>query len=126
MNKTIVLDTLAAFVETGDVDVVARALGDDFVHHRPGPVTLSKQEWLAAVRAAREPLKGMEVTVDQVLADGDHVVVHSLRRLPGTGAAIAVVEIWRLAGGLIVEGWEIIEPLDQVGAHLEWWAQPAM
>ncbi|XVV14403.1 nuclear transport factor 2 family protein [Actinoplanes sp. CA-131856] len=123
-NKSIVERTLTGFVETGDVDVVARALSDDFRHHRPGPITSTKQEWLAALGKAQAPLAGMRVTITHLLADGDHVVVHSRRGLPAGGAEIAVIEIWRLADGLIVEGWELIEPLSHVPANLEWWAQP--
>ncbi|XVU27198.1 nuclear transport factor 2 family protein [Actinoplanes sp. CA-054009] len=122
--KSIVQRTLTDFVETGDVDVVARALSDDFRHHRPGPITSTKQEWLAALRRAQPPLAGMRVSITHLLADGDHVIVHSQRRLPTTGAEIAVIEIWRLSGGLIAEGWELIEPLSHVPANLEWWAQP--
>ncbi|SNY33622.1 hypothetical protein SAMN05421748_104164 [Paractinoplanes atraurantiacus] len=67
----------------------------------------------------------MRVAITHLLADGDHVIVHSQRRLPATGAEIAVIEMWRLDGGLIAEGWELIEPLSHVPADLAWWAQPA-
>ncbi len=40
-----------------------------------------------------------------MLADGDHVVMHSRRRLPHAGAEIAVVDIWWIEGGRIAEGW---------------------
>ncbi|MCZ7423552.1 MULTISPECIES: nuclear transport factor 2 family protein [unclassified Micromonospora] len=120
-NKNIVQRALAGLIETGDVDALAQSLSDDFVHHRPGPISSTKREWLAAVRAALVPLAGMRVEIHQILADGDHVVVYSRRWLPDTGPEIAVVDIWRVAGGLIAEGWEIIEPVAQVAANLVWW-----
>ncbi|MEG3632663.1 nuclear transport factor 2 family protein [Micromonospora palythoicola] len=123
-NKNIVQRALAGLIETGDVDALARSLSDDFVHHRPGPISSTKGEWLAAVRAALVPLAGMRVEIHQVLADGDHVVVYSRRWLPDAGPEIAVVDIWRVADGLITEGWEIIEPVAQVAANLVWW-EPA-
>ncbi len=123
-NKSIVQRALAGLIETGDVDALARFLSDDFVHHRPGSTTSTKVEWLAAVRAALVPLAGMQVEIHQVLADGDHVVMYSRRRLPGAGPEIAVVDIWRIDDGLIAEAWEIIEPVAQVAANLTWW-EPA-
>ncbi|WFE43523.1 nuclear transport factor 2 family protein [Verrucosispora sp. WMMD1129] len=121
-NKTIVQRALAGLIETGDVDALAQLLKDDFVHHRPGSITSTKREWLAAVRAALVSLADMRVEIHQVLADGDHVVVYSRRWLPDAGPEIAVVDIWRIDDGLVAEGWEIIEPVAQVAANLTWWA----
>ncbi|MFG6196958.1 nuclear transport factor 2 family protein [Nonomuraea sp. JJY05] len=120
-NKSIVQRALTALVATGDVDALAPLLSEDFVHHRPGPTSSTKAEWLAAVRAALVPLAGMQVEIHHVLADGDHVVMYSRRRLPGAEPGIAVVDIWRLDDGLIAEAWEIIEPVSQVAANLVWW-----
>lgn len=124
-NKTIVQRALAGLIETGDVDALARFLRDDFVHHRPGSTTSTKQGWLAAVRTALVPLAGMQVEIHQVLADGDRVVVHSRRWLPDGGPEIVVVDIWRLDDGLIAEGWEIIEPVAQVAVNQVWWNPPS-
>ncbi|RSM35905.1 hypothetical protein DMB66_60340, partial [Actinoplanes sp. ATCC 53533] len=115
---------LAGLIETGDVDALAPFLSDDFVHHRPGSTTSTKAEWLAAVRAALVQLAGMQIEIHQVLADGDRVVMYSRRWLPDAGPEIAVVDIWRIDGGLIAEAWEIIEPVAQVAANLVWW-EPA-
>lgn len=120
-NKSIVQRALAGLIETGDVDALAQFLSDDFIHHRPGSVTSTKAEWLAAVRAALVPLAGMQIEIHQVIAGGDHVVVYSRRWLPDAGPEIAVVDIWRIDDGLIAEGWEIIEPVAQVAANLVWW-----
>ncbi|MFG1800484.1 nuclear transport factor 2 family protein [Micromonospora carbonacea] len=123
-HKGIVQRALAGLIETGDVEALAQVLSGDFVHHRPGSTPSTRTEWLAAVRAALAPIAGMQVEIHQVLADGDHVVVHSRRWLPDAGPEITVVDIWRIADGLIAEGWEIIEPTAQVAANLAWW-EPA-
>ncbi|MFI6923326.1 nuclear transport factor 2 family protein [Nonomuraea spiralis] len=121
-NKAIVQRALTELVGTGDVDALAPLLSDGFVHHRPDSTASTKAEWLDAVRAALVPLAGMAVEIDHVLADGDHVVMHSRRRAPGGGPEIVVVDIWRLDDGLITEAWEIIEPVSQAAANLTWWA----
>ncbi|WP_240809309.1 nuclear transport factor 2 family protein [Microbispora catharanthi] len=123
-NRSIVRQALEALIATGDVDALASSLSDDFVHHRPD-ATRTKADWLAAVRGALVPLAGMQVEIRHVLADGDHVVMHSRRRLPAAGPEIAVVDIWRLDDGLIAEAWEIIEPVAEATAHLTWWEGPS-
>ncbi|RKS05032.1 putative SnoaL-like aldol condensation-catalyzing enzyme [Nocardiopsis sp. Huas11] len=123
-NKSIVERALAELLGTGDVDALAPFLSDAFIHHRPDATVSTKAEWLAAVRTALAPLAGMHVEVRHVLAEGDHVVMHSRRRLPEGGPEITVVDIWRLEKGLIAEAWEIIEPTAQTAANLVWW-EPA-
>ncbi|MEU8801757.1 nuclear transport factor 2 family protein [Spirillospora sp. NPDC048819] len=122
-NKSIVQRALAELIEAGSVDALDPLLSDGFVHHRPDSTSSTKAEWLAAVNAALTPLAGMQVEVHHLLADGDHVVMHSRRRLPG-GPEITVVDIWRFDDGLIAECWEIIEPAAQAAANLAWW-EPA-
>ncbi|ARX88393.1 hypothetical protein SMD44_07880 [Streptomyces alboflavus] len=102
-HKLIVQRALAQLVGTGDVDALGKVLSDDFVHHRPDATSRTKAEWLAAVRAS--PLGDMRVDVLHLLADGDHVVMHSRRHHPGTGAEITGVDIWRFDDGLIAEAW---------------------
>ncbi|WP_433226516.1 nuclear transport factor 2 family protein [Microtetraspora malaysiensis] len=120
-NKSIVQQALTALVATGDVNALAPLLSDDFLHHRPDATSKTKSEWLAAVGAALAPLAGMQVEIQHVLADGEHVVMHSRRRLPDAGPEIMVIDIWRLNDGLIAEAWEIIEPVSQAAANLTWW-----
>lgn len=123
-NKTIVQRALTGLIETGDVDDLATFLSADFLHHRPDSTASTKAEWLANVRAALVPTAGLQVEILHLLADGDRVVVHSRRRLPDAGPEIVVVDIWRIDDGLIAEGWEIIEPVAQAAANLEWWTAP--
>ncbi|WP_399892083.1 nuclear transport factor 2 family protein [Streptomyces sp. BBFR51] len=120
-TKSVVQQALAELIKTGSVDGLEPLLSDDFVHHRPDSISSTKTEWLAAVQAALIPLTDMRVEVHHLLAEGDHVVMHSRRQLPDAGPEIAVVDIWRIDDGLIAEAWEIIEPVAQAAANLVWW-----
>jgi predicted SnoaL-like aldol condensation-catalyzing enzyme len=121
-NKDIVRRALSELITTGSTAGLAPLLSDDFVHHRPDATSSTRSEWLAAVEAALTPLAGMQVEIEHLLAEGDHVVLHTRRRLPDGGPEIAVVDIWRVDGGLISEAWEIIEPVADAAANLTWWA----
>ncbi|MFG1866614.1 nuclear transport factor 2 family protein [Micromonospora arborensis] len=120
-NKTIVQRALAGLLDTGDTDMLASFLSEDFIHHRPDSTTSTKAEWLAAVGAALGPTAGMQVEILHLVADSDHVVVHSRRRLPDGGPEVVVVDVLRVADGSIAEVWEIIEPIAHAAANLAWW-----
>ncbi|RMI43617.1 nuclear transport factor 2 family protein [Streptomyces triticirhizae] len=118
-NRAVVERALAGLVTTGDVGALAPLLRDDFAHHRPEVGTRTKDEWLAGVGAL--PLAALRVEITHVVAEGDLVVMHTRRWLDGGGPGILGVDIWRLEDGLIVEGWEVIEPVADAAAHWEWW-----
>ena len=123
-NKNIIRRALTELIESGGIEAVEPLLRDDFVHHRPDATSSTKAEWLAAVQTALTPLADMQVEVLHLVAEGDHVVLHSRRRLPDGGPEIVVVDIWRIDDGLVTECWEIIEPTAQASANLTWW-EPA-
>ncbi|BCJ36990.1 hypothetical protein Athai_44930 [Actinocatenispora thailandica] len=122
-NKSIVAGALEQMVATGGTDALEPLLRDDFVHHKPDSTSSTKAEWLADVRAV--PISRLRVEILHLLADGDHVVLHTRRWLDGGGPGIAAVDVWRLDGGLIAEAWELVEPLADVAANLAWWRTDA-
>ncbi|MFC4052516.1 nuclear transport factor 2 family protein [Actinomadura syzygii] len=122
-NKSIVQQALSELLGPGGVDALAPLIRDDFLHHRPDATSSTKTEWLAAVGAALVPLADMRIEIRHVLADDDHVVMHTRRWLPESGAEVAVIDILRLDDGLIAEAWEIIEPTSHATANLSWWTE---
>jgi predicted SnoaL-like aldol condensation-catalyzing enzyme len=120
-NKQLVQQALAQLIGEGGVTALEPLLSDDFRHHRPDGLIRTKTKWLTDVGDALTPLAGMEVEVLHMLSDGDHVILHTHRRLANGGPAIAVVDILRVSGNQITEAWEVIEPLAEADGHLTWW-----
>ena len=72
----------------------------------PGVAAL--KVWLDA-RAKDSP--DARQTIHRAFADGDHVIVHiELHRWPGD-PGMAVVDIFRLEDGMIVEHWDVIQDI---------------
>ena len=107
----------------GDLGALEPVLADDFVHHRPDGSSRGRAEWVEAVRETVAGAAGVQVEVRHLLADGDHVVLHSVRRLPG-GPDVAGVDLWRFDGGRVAEAWEILEPAAEAAGHVRWWERP--
>jgi predicted SnoaL-like aldol condensation-catalyzing enzyme len=117
-NKQIIEDALSKLIQTRDAGALEPFLHAEFLHHRPDS-TSNKAQWLAAVRAV--PLADLRVDILHLLSDGAYVVMHSKRSLATGGPEIAGVDIWRVANGLIAEGWEILEPVAEAADHFVWW-----
>jgi len=115
-NKAAVL----AFYEKGlnqkDADAALKYVGDRYVQHNPnaadGPEGF--RQFIAFLRD-RYPASHSEIK--RVFTDGDYVIlhVHAVRE-PGTRGN-AIIDIFRLEGGKIVEHWDAVQPIPEKAAN---------
>lgn len=118
-NKRTIRRVFEEFVNQGKFSVVDEIYREDMVDHQPLP---GAPEGTAGVKytiaGLREGFPDLHVTIEEMSAQADHVVVHNTWRgthlgdflgLPPTGEPIEFrgVVIWRLADGLIAERWGI-------------------
>jgi predicted SnoaL-like aldol condensation-catalyzing enzyme len=107
MTKELVLNAFREFA-AGNVEVLRTVLHEDFVEHSPGNPSGRDAftDFMAASPAAKATYE-----LKRVIADDEHVVVHYLMHTPGDDRGTAVVDIWRLEDGLIVEHWDVMQPV---------------
>ena len=56
--------------------------------------------------------------IKRIFADGDHVILHShWHGLSGNPGGEAVVDIFRLEAGKVVEHWDVIQPIPETSAN---------
>jgi steroid delta-isomerase-like uncharacterized protein len=115
----------------GDVQAADEVLAEDFIEHRPapgqGPGREGHKQVLKVWRAA---FPDLTISVDDLLADGDRVVLRwsaqathrgELMGVPATGRRVTLtgIDILRIVDGRIVERWgefNSTEMLQQLGA----------
>jgi predicted SnoaL-like aldol condensation-catalyzing enzyme len=90
----------------------------DYIQHSSlaAPGVQSLKDWLDA-RKADSP--DAVQTIHRSFADGDHLIVHvHVARWPGD-LGFAVVDIFRMEGGLIAEHWDVLQevPADPVNSN---------
>lgn len=108
-NKSLVERGLASFA-AGDVEALRGLLHEDFVEHSPGNPS-GRDAFVEFIAAS--PLMASRMTVKRVIAEGDFVVVHYHATRPDDERGAAVVDIWRLVDGVIVEHWDVVQPVPE-------------
>jgi predicted SnoaL-like aldol condensation-catalyzing enzyme len=82
---------------------------EDFIEHNPRNRT-GRQALMDKFRDS--PLLDAKGEIKRVVAQNDLVVIHYQLVAPGTEPhGVAVVDIWRLEDRLIVEHWDVLQPV---------------
>jgi predicted SnoaL-like aldol condensation-catalyzing enzyme len=115
-NKKSVLEFYDKAINQKDFEAASKYLGPRYTQHNPmaadGPEGL--KGYLVFLRA-KFPNSHSEIK--RSFADGDYVIlhVHAVRE-PGTHGS-AIVDIFRLENGKIVEHWDVIQEIPEKAAN---------
>jgi predicted SnoaL-like aldol condensation-catalyzing enzyme len=115
-NKQTVLDFYEAAINQKDFQTASQYMGDRYIQHNPMAADGHEglEGFLAYLRAnypdARSEIK-------RVFAEGDFVILHAHAvRAPGERGS-AIVDIFRLDDGKVVEHWDVIQPIPEQPAN---------
>ena len=115
-NKQVVRAFYEAALNTKDAEAAARYLGPKYVQHNPSAAD-GAAGLKAFIQFLREKFPQSRNEIKRVFADGDHVIlhVHSIREPNTRGRAI--VDIFRLENGKIVEHWDAVQDIPEKAAN---------
>jgi predicted SnoaL-like aldol condensation-catalyzing enzyme len=105
-NKKIVVDFYEQGINQKDFEAAAKHLGPQYIQHNPG-VPDGIEGFKSLVKILRERAPKHRSEIKRVFADGDFVILH-VHSIPQPGAkGAAIVDIFRLENGKIVEHWDV-------------------
>lgn len=111
-NKEIVRAFYEAAINRKDFAAAAELVGARYVQHNPriADGTAGLERFVASLR---EDFPALRAEVKRLFADGDYVIghVHGVR-VPGQRGT-AIVDIFRLEAGRIVEHWDVMQPVPE-------------
>jgi predicted SnoaL-like aldol condensation-catalyzing enzyme len=115
-NKRIVLDFYQRGLLGKDFEAARQHLGPRYIQHNPlvadGPEGLR-----AFLQFLREEMPDLKSQIKRVFVDGDYVILH-VHALPESGArGVAVVDIFKLENGKIVEHWDVMQEIPEQSAN---------
>ena len=115
-NKKVVLDFYDKALNQKDFDAAAKHFGPRYIQHNPLAAD-GIEGFRKFIEFRREKFPNAKSEIKRALVDGDMVIlhVHSIRE-PGE-RGVAIVDIFRLDNGKIVEHWDVIQPIPEKAAN---------
>jgi predicted SnoaL-like aldol condensation-catalyzing enzyme len=109
-----------AFYEKGlnqkDADAALKYVGNRYVQHNPNAAD-GPEGFRQFIAFLREKYPQSHSEIRKSFVDGDFVIlhVHAVRE-PGTRGS-AIIDIFKLEGGKIVEHWDVNQPIPEAAAN---------
>lgn len=115
-NKKLVLDFYETVLNGKDADAASRYVADNYIQHNPRvPNGIAALQGF--VREMRRSVPESRSTVKRVVAEGPLVVLHSFVQRSPQDRGSALVDIFRVEAGLIVEHWDVMQPVPETAAN---------
>jgi predicted SnoaL-like aldol condensation-catalyzing enzyme len=115
-NKRTVIEFYEAAINQKDFAAATKYMGPRYTQHNPmaadGPEGLQ-----AYLQLLRDKFPKAHSEIKRAFADGDYVILHvHAVRIPGTRGS-AIVDIFKLENGKVVEHWDVIQELPEKTAN---------
>jgi predicted SnoaL-like aldol condensation-catalyzing enzyme len=115
-NRKVVAQFYELAVNKKDYEAAAKFLGPRYVQHNPN-ATDGPEGLKAYIAFLRDKFPDAHSDVVRVFADGDYVIQH-VHSVPAPGSrGNAIVNIFKLENGKIVEHWDVIQPVPEKFAN---------
>jgi len=115
-NLDLVLGMFAEVLNPMDSGAAPRFISPDYIQHNQA-VEPGREALMAFLDVIREQTPEAVHDVKRAFVDGDHVTVHyHVRRWPDD-LGWAAIDIFRVADGLIVEHWDVMQDVIEGGPN---------
>lgn len=109
-NKAIVVTFYNKALNDKDAEAAIAMMGSTYTQHN-ARIADGKEGFRQFISAFKQKYPDSHSRIVRVLAEGDYVVLHvHMVREPGTRGE-AVVDIFRLADGKVVEHWDVLQQI---------------
>ena len=109
-NKKVVLDFYQAGLVEKDFAKASKYFGPTYIQHNPFTAD-GTSGFASLLEILKSKYPDLHVDIKQVFADGNFVILHDLQKLHPSDRGTAVVDIFRLENGKIVERWDVAQEI---------------
>jgi predicted SnoaL-like aldol condensation-catalyzing enzyme len=115
-NKKVVAAFYDAALNQKDFDAASKYLGNRYTQHNPGAAD-GPEGLKGFIAFLKDKFPNNRSEIKRIFADGDYVIVHvHAVREPGTRGN-AIVDIFKLENGKVVEHWDVVQPIPEKPAN---------
>ena len=116
-NKELVLAFYEAAINQKDVDAAVAYIGPKYTQHNPRSPDGAEGLKGFINGYLKQANPALKANIKRVVVQGDLVVLH-VHSVPTPGAlGSAIVDIFRVENGKIVEHWDVMQPVPEKMAH---------
>lgn len=115
-NTRAVLEFYELAINRKDFDAAEKYLGPYYIQHNPSAAD-GKEGLKRFIGYLREAFPAYRSEIKRHFADGDYVVLHIHNKPTPESPSRAVVDIFRLEQGKVVEHWDVIQPVPENPAN---------
>ncbi|MCD1127015.1 nuclear transport factor 2 family protein [Jinshanibacter sp. LJY008] len=115
-NKQTVIEFYQQAINKKDAEAAVKYLGPDYVQHNP--LAQDGIEGLKNYIAyLKKELPQKHNEIKKVFADGDYVILHVKSTQSPDDTGLAIIDIFKLKDGKIIEHWDVIQPIPATSAN---------
>jgi predicted SnoaL-like aldol condensation-catalyzing enzyme len=116
-SKRVVRSFYEESFNEGDPEGAAeRYLGDRYIQHNPQAAD-GPEAFIGFVKWIRSEHPQIHIDIKRMIAEDDLVVTHSNLQHSAEDRGTAVVDIFRVENGKIVEHWDVVQPIPEEAAN---------
>lgn len=112
VNKAIVANYYARVWNAKNADALPEYIAADYIQHNP-QVPNGRAPLQSFLGGFFQQMPQSSFTVARLVADGDLVVAHCLFKANDADRGTAVVDVYRISEGLLVEHWDVKEAVPE-------------
>jgi predicted SnoaL-like aldol condensation-catalyzing enzyme len=115
-NKKLVIEFYEKAINQKDFEAASKYFGSRYVQHNPNAPD-GIEGFKAFLGFLREKFPQSKSEIKRAFAEGDYVIIHvHAVRTPGERGS-AIVDIFKLEDGKIVEHWDVVQPIPEKAAN---------
>lgn len=116
INKQKVSEFFDKIINKKDIDGALSYLGDHYIQHHP-QVADGHEGLKQAIQLLRDKFPQARSEIKRIFAEGDHVILHAHLTKEPNSRGSALVDIFRLEQGKIVEHWYVGQEVPEHFPH---------
>ncbi|HEY5217973.1 MAG TPA: ester cyclase, partial [Pseudolabrys sp.] len=115
-NKKVVVELYENGINQKDFEAAAKHFGERYIQHNPRAAD-GAAGFKAFIGFLKEKFPNYHSEIKRVFADGDYVILH-VHNVPEPGArGAAIIDIFRLENGKVVEHWDVRQDVPEKAAN---------
>lgn len=115
-NKKMVVDFYNEVFNKHDIDIIPKYVSEDYKQHNPF-VADGRKAFMDFFKEDFVKNPNSSAEIKRVVVEGDTVALHVHSRTNSQDKGVAIVDIFRIKNGKIVEHWDVIQEIPNEAAN---------